>query len=338
MSSYQSPQKTPAQRLVDTPLKIAVVSCIVSLIITLPLVQYFRGEISSFVPIIVIACAFPCAYFTSRLALGYQRTIAKQNIQLQHLTDEIRRTNLLLHKQNGELTQLADDLKSKNEELQAFARTVAHDLKNPLTVMMTYSDLLARRLDELPPERLSEMALRAQQSGQKAVHIIDSLLLLARVGQSGELRREPLAMADIVEEAQTRLSYMFEELDATITVPPEWPAAQGYAPWIEEVWSNYLSNALKYGGRPPQVEVGADYEANGMVRFWVTDNGKGVDEADKDVVFTEFTRRDVRGIEGHGLGLSICKRIVERLGGEIGIESIESGSKFYFTLPGVDKA
>lgn len=79
--------------------------------------------------------------------------------------------------------------------------------------MMTYSDLLARHLDEFPPERVSEMAQRVQQSGQKAVHIVDSLLPLARVGQSDELEHEPLVMAEIVEDTQTRLAHMFEELD-----------------------------------------------------------------------------------------------------------------------------
>ncbi|MEM7132041.1 MAG: HAMP domain-containing sensor histidine kinase [Chloroflexota bacterium] len=338
MSSYQAPDKTFLQRLVDTPLKIAIISSIASLLITLALVQYIQGHVPRFVPFIVVTCAFPCAYFTSRLAFSYQRIITEQNNQLRQLSKEVRQVNQLLYQRNQELTQLTDNLQNKNEELQAFARTVAHDLKNPLTVIMTYTNLLVIRLHEVPPESLVEMALKIQHAGQKMAHIIDSLLLLAHVGQRQEVQSEPLIMAEIVEEAQGRLSHLFDELDATVTYPSEWPPAKGYAPWVEEVWSNYLSNALKYGGRPPRVEIGADRVMDGMVRFWVIDNGDGIAEADMDAVFQEFTRRDAKGIEGHGLGLSICRRIIERLGGQTGIESIEQGSKFYFTLPAVDNA
>jgi two-component system sensor histidine kinase/response regulator len=116
----------------------------------------------------------------------------------------------------------------------------------------------------------------------------------------------------------------------------KWPVALGYAPWVEEVWINYLSNAFRYGGRPPRLELGAEAQPDGRVRFWVRDNGAGLTPEDQARLFTPFTRLDQVQVKGHGLGLSIVRRIVEKLGGQVGVESqIGQGSTFSFTLPGV---
>jgi signal transduction histidine kinase len=107
----------------------------------------------------------------------------------------------------------------------------------------------------------------------------------------------------------------------------------GYGPWVEEVWANYVSNAIKYGGTPPRVEVGATSLPDGMVRFWVRDNGPGIAPENQARLFAEFERLQTKA-EGHGLGLSIVKRIVQRLGGQVGVESqAGQGSTFSFTLP-----
>jgi signal transduction histidine kinase len=97
---------------------------------------------------------------------------------------------------------------------------------------------------------------------------------------------------------------------------------------------NYLSNALKYGGKPPRVELGADPPADTMVRFWVRDNGIGISAEERERLFTAFTRLDQARARGHGLGLSIVERIVARLGGAVSVESeVGKGSTFSFTLP-----
>lgn len=102
---------------------------------------------------------------------------------------------------------------------------------------------------------------------------------------------------------------------------------------MAEVWTNYLSNALKYGGRPPQLTLGAE-QVDEMVRFWVCDNGAGLDVEGQARLFQEFSQLEPGKTGGHGLGLSIVKRIVEKLGGEVGVESgLGKGSKFWFTLP-----
>jgi signal transduction histidine kinase len=141
-------------------------------------------------------------------------------------------------------------------------------------------------------------------------------------------------MARIVDEAVKRIAYMADKWNATVVLPEAWPVAVGYGPWIEEVWVNYLSNGIKYGGRPPRLEFGADVESDGMIRFWVRDNGHGLTQEEQARLFTPFTRLEQVSLKGHGLGLSIVRRIVEKLGGEVGVESqVGEGSIFSFVLP-----
>jgi len=117
-------------------------------------------------------------------------------------------------------------------------------------------------------------------------------------------------------------------------VPDEWPLAVGYGPWIEEVWANYINNAIKYGGEPPCVRLGATAQPDGTIRFWVSDNGAGLSEEEQARLFTPFTRLDQVRARGYGLGLSIVRRIMDRLGGEVGVESRDGeGSVFSFVLP-----
>jgi two-component system sensor histidine kinase/response regulator len=140
-------------------------------------------------------------------------------------------------------------------------------------------------------------------------------------------------MAGIVAEARERLTPMIETSEVEIILPAEWPLVEGHDSWVEEVWLNYLSNAIKYGGWPPRVELGADTQSDGMVRFWVRDNGRGLTLDEQARLFTPFTRLETMRADGHGLGLSVVQRIVDKLGGQIGIESAPGqGSTFSFTL------
>ena len=156
--------------------------------------------------------------------------------------------------------------------------------------------------------------------------------------RNAEVELRPLDMADLVANAQLRLTDLIEQHKAEIIVPPAWPVALGYGPWIEEVWANYLSNAIKYGGAPPRLELGAQ-EEEGQVRFWVQDNGPGLSAEDQARLFVPFTQLDQVRAKGHGLGLSIVRRIVEKLGGKVRVASSGvpgEGSLFSFTLLSAD--
>ncbi len=238
------------------------------------------------------------------------------------------------------LHQQTEELQARNAELDAFAHTVAHDLKNPLSVIAGYADLLYDRHGIMTEaERLTCCADIARVA-RKMDNIIQELLLLAEV-RKAEVDLQPLDMKVIVADARQHLEYMIEARQADIVQPVTWPIVLGYAPWVEEVWVNYLSNAIKYGGQqdatppaPPRVELGAETQPDGMVRFWVRDNGPGIAPEDQARLFAPFTRLNQARAAGHGLGLSIVRRIVEKLGGQVEVASQPGdGSVFSFTLP-----
>lgn len=239
------------------------------------------------------------------------------------------------------LRQHTDELEVRNAELDAFAHTVAHDLKHPVTAVLGYADLLKRHHDTLAPETLGEFLNIIVNNSRKMASIIDELLLLANVRSRKEIEIQRLDMAGIIAEAKERLVSLVEERKGYFTMPRSWPVALGYAPWIEAVWTNYISNALKYGGDPPHVTLGATVLEDGWVRYWVQDNGPGLSAEEQVRLFTPFERLHQVRIEGRGLGLSIVQRIVIKLGGQVGVESDGvpgHGSSFYFTLPAVPDA
>ena len=232
------------------------------------------------------------------------------------------------------LQQFADELQIQNEDLDAFARTVAHDLKIPLSNVIGYSQLLLSHRDTLDPAQEQEFLEIISTTGHKMNRIINDLLLLARVRSLESVPITDVPMALVVAEAVERLRPLIAETQATIHTPAHWPRSIGYGPWVEEVWANYLSNALKYGGEPPRIELGADEAAEGLVRFWVQDNGPGLSEEQRAQIFAPFTRFHAGRATGHGLGLSIVERIITKQGGGVSVESAPgAGCRFCFTLP-----
>lgn len=234
------------------------------------------------------------------------------------------------------LRALQTSLEQQVAELDAFAHTVAHDLKNPLGVITGFAKLLAQDMADTDNTTMKVEIDTIVRTGYKMAAIIDELLLLASVRKISEVTLQSLDMAVIVEGACERLAIQIAEHHAETILPAAsaWPAAAGHSAWIEEVWINYISNAIKYGGRPPRVELGASLVDEKKARFWVRDNGSGLTPEEQSRLFTEFTRLHQVRAKGHGLGLSIVKRIVEKMNGEVGVESsVGGGSLFYFTLP-----
>jgi signal transduction histidine kinase len=234
---------------------------------------------------------------------------------------------------NAALAEKVRELETQTAELDAFSHSVAHDLKSPLSVIAAYADLLE---DEPLSEANRQSYLQAIKTSSHRLHgIIDALLTLANV------RREPVPlipveMGTLIEKTRQALQLEIATSQAQLSCAPTWPRVLGYGPWIEQMLQNYLSNALKSGGRPPHIEIG--YEAlNGtppFARVWVRDDGPGLTPTQQAKLFTPFTRIHTDRAKRHGLGLSIVQRIAEKLGGQVGVESaVGQGSKFYFTLP-----
>jgi signal transduction histidine kinase len=188
----------------------------------------------------------------------------------------------------------------------------------------------------LPEEVREEFLDVITRNSRKMASIIDELLLLSSVRGMGNVEVHPLEMGRIVAEARGRILHLIEEHKGEIELPSSWPVAMGYGPWVEAVWANFISNALKYGGRPPRVELGSSVQPDGWIRFWVRDNGAGLSAEEQTRLFTPFERLHKVRAQGHGLGLSIVQRIVKKLGGQVGVESSSvpgEGCEFYFTLP-----
>ncbi len=255
------------------------------------------------------------------------------DISLSFLMTETGPLSLALVTDVTRLKTVENDLRRRNEELDAFAHILAHELKGFLSNITGYGELLQ---NEAPSSWTDDKDLyvgKIMNSAFQASDLINELLLFA-----GTLREEvtvkPLSMEDIVKAALHRLSREIEKSGAKVIIPASYPSSAGHGPWIEEVWVNYLSNALKYGGRPPLLEIGAAAGDDGFARFWVRDNGSGLTPEKQSQLFTAHKRLEHHDIEGHGLGLSIVKGIVEKLGGQTEIESaIGKGSCFSFTLP-----
>jgi PAS domain S-box-containing protein len=251
-----------------------------------------------------------------------------------YVTDVI--WTIVEHKQAQEAQRhYAEQLEAQNTELDAFAHTVAHDLKNPLCIITGTTSLLIHEHEDMSPEQITEALDHTFRASQRLNTIIEELMLLTGVRKQ-EVIPKPIDMHSVVREAINHVKLLTQEQYAHITLHDEtmWPEALGHAPWIEEVWVNYIDNAIKYGGRPPRVEVGAGMQGDGRARFWVRDNGSGLSKEAQAKLFTPFTQLAQVRANGHGLGLSIVRRIVEKLNGQVGLTSeVGRGSTFYFTLP-----
>ncbi len=224
-------------------------------------------------------------------------------------------------------------LKFRNQELDAFAHTVAHDLKTSLTVLIGHSDLLDQASQELSRKLIRDSVKEICKTGRKINQIIDELLLLSSISKD-QVQTRPIDMSEVISEAMERLKGLATAQGAEIELPERFPVALGHAPWVEEIWFNYLSNAIKYGGAPPRITVGGSAGEDGYVEFWVRDNGRGMASEALEGIFDYGKVPRTHTQEGYGLGLSIVKRIAEKLNGQVGVKcAAEAGCTFTFRLP-----
>ncbi len=251
-------------------------------------------------------------------------------------------THLNLSKLQQQLKIQTQALEKRNLELDAFAHTVAHDLKNPLSIVLSCKKLLYSTLPEelKQDENIAYAISLILRAGQKMEAIIKGLLLLAGVSQTdsqqNRLQHSFINMRQLVEQTlEQQLITLIQQTQGQIIIDDNLPNIHSYAPWLEEVWANYLSNGLKYGGTPPVLRVGGEKLAQNKIRFWVKDNGQGLNHSAQQRIFTPFTRlhQNIQRSDSDGLGLSIVQQIIHKLGGEVGVNSqVGQGSTFYFIL------
>ncbi len=229
---------------------------------------------------------------------------------------------------DGLITFLTDVTEQRRMEadLRSYAEMVAHDLREPITAMALLVTLLERHPDEPPP---AEVLQQLRGSTVRARELVDCVLTYAR---AGVLEIEPVELSRLVVEVKQDLRARLNEEQATIEVG-ELPEVEGDAGQLRRVLQNLVANALKFrSDAPPRVELSALRGSHEWI-VTVCDNGVGVDPDEAGRIFGLFSRGNTR-IEGVGLGLAMCRRIVEAHGGHIWVEAAEGGgSAFRFTLP-----
>ncbi|WP_083651505.1 PhnD/SsuA/transferrin family substrate-binding protein [Vreelandella massiliensis] len=249
---------------------------------------------------------------------------------LRDVTDE--------HTTQLQLEQYRESLERSNKELEHFAYATSHDLRQPLRMVTSYAQLLERHLGELDED--AEMMLHYMRDGATRMDsMLLSLLDYSRVGRKGQpMQKMPLK--DALDEALHFLTPNIEQANAKITVTGEWPTVHASPDEMTRLFQNLISNALKY--RAPEntgVDVTIDSKALPDKQQWqisVTDNGIGIAPDQIERLFKVFQRLHTREqYEGTGVGLAVCRKIVERHGGQIWVESEGEGkgSRFTLTLP-----
>ncbi|MBI5565549.1 MAG: PAS domain S-box protein [Chloroflexi bacterium] len=193
--------------------------------------------------------------------------------------------------------QAEHTLQEQNAALSAFAHTVAHDLQASLGTVVGMSEYLLLARTEVSAQRLQEHLLTITNASRKMSRIVSELLLLASV-RKDEVKLRPVDMKPVIDAALARLGEAIEGQQAEVVAPEQYPVVMGYAPWLEEVWFNFLSNALKYGGRPPCIELGSTVQPDGYVRFWVRDNGPGLTAEQRAGLFKANHRLDNIRVDG----------------------------------------
>ena len=232
-----------------------------------------------------------------------------------------------------ELEATSRSLERSNAELQHYAEVAAHDLRSPLATLSGFLELLAHRFEnrlDTQEEQILEVARRVTM---QLAETVEGLLQLAQMGQD-ELADEVVDTGALLEEVVESIGSTLATSDADLRIAVL-PQVRGDRAQLRLLFQNLLINAVKFRdpARPLVVTIDAE-PTSPWWRFTVRDTGRGVAQADREAIFEPFGRsQDGYKVEGAGIGLATCQRIVERHGGSIGVEAADPGACFWFTLP-----
>jgi len=260
------------------------------------------------------------------------KSILPVEISLSYIDTETARLGIAFITDNTERKKAITALTQRNIELDAFAHTIAHDLKSSINGISGFSKILLDKKDQLDSATQKKYLEIISQSSDKMDVVISELLLFASIDKIDH-DFSYFNMKAVVESACSRLNYQINQSGAVINIDRNLIDCESYAPWVEEVWLNYLSNAIKYGGELPQITVTSERENNGFIKYSVIDKGPGIIPEIKNRLFEKAELHSFKSSKGSGLGLSIVERIMDKLDGKVSVESeINKGSKFSFYL------
>ncbi len=230
------------------------------------------------------------------------------------------------------LAHQTQELKRSNRELEQFAYIASHDLQEPLRMVSSYTQLLERRYHGKLGSDADEFITYAVQGAARMRSLIDDVLEFARVSRDAPLD-EPTDLQPLLTATLADLDTIIREKNAQITSDPL-PVVAGNSSQLRQVLQNLIGNAVKFCKRPPRIHIEARRDGDNHT-ISVRDNGIGIDPNHLDKIFQAFQRLNGQSeFAGNGIGLAVCKRIVERHGGTINVISRPNeGSTFTFTLP-----
>ncbi|WP_405607100.1 ATP-binding protein [Streptomyces sp. NBC_01508] len=242
-----------------------------------------------------------------------------------------------LARQAAELDAHAVELRRSNAELEQFAYVASHDLQEPLRKVASFCQLLEKRYGDQLDERATQYIGFAVDGAKRMQVLINDLLTFSRVGRVQDAQ-EPVALDAVLDRAVRDLSVMIEETGAVVERPAELPEVVGDPTLLAMLWQNLVGNAVKFRrpDRDPRIRIAVDREEGAdSWTFTVTDNGIGIPEEFAEKVFIIFQRLHARdAYAGTGIGLSLCKKVVEHSGGHIWIDTAHTdGARIAFTLP-----
>ena len=233
-----------------------------------------------------------------------------------------------------DLAQKVEELSRSNEELGQFAYIASHDLQEPLRMVASYTQLLSKRYTGKLDKDADEFIAFAVDGANRMQHLIQDLLTFSRVGTKINTLRDILS-EDALRQALGNLRGAIEDSGAVVT-HDRLPAVLADETQLVQLFQNLIGNAIKYQAPGiPRVHVSASENGGGKSTFSIRDNGLGIDPKYFERIFGMFQRLHKRDeFDGTGIGLAICKKIVERHGGTISVESEPGkGSTFRFTVP-----
>jgi PAS domain S-box-containing protein len=244
-----------------------------------------------------------------------------------------RHAEVEMRQQSAHLERLTADLSRSNEELEQFAYVASHDLQEPLRMVASYTELLAERYQGKLDEKADKYIKYAVDGATRMQGLINDLLAYSRVGTKSGIP-EPVRVLDCLELALANLELALRDARGQVT-HTELPVIVADQTQLVQLFQNLIGNAIKFRAEaPPQIHVAAENRSHEWL-FSVADNGIGLDTQFSERIFGVFQQLHDRGkYPGSGIGLAICKKIVERHGGRIWVESeLGQGTTFYFSWP-----
>lgn len=284
---------------------------------------------------------------TNRLLEEKSEQIRRQNLQMEQANEKqkqfnkiLAEKNLLLEKMNQKVNQQNEKLEDSNEDLKQFAYVASHDLKEPLRMIGSYTSLLKRRYSSTFDENATEfMGYITDAVGRMEV-LLNDLLAYSRLNTQ-EQKHEVIGTVDVVDMVLANLRLKIEEQAVNVIYERDkMPEIMGSRSQLGQLFQNLISNAIKFTkAENPIVRIDCKWENDSYV-FSVSDNGIGISKENLNKIFDMFRRLHSRQeYEGSGIGLSTCKKIVEKHFGKLWVESQPGeGSTFYFSLPVVKKS